>query len=253
MTASSGAQVIAVSNQKGGVGKTTTVINLAAYCALAGKRTLVIDNDPQANASSVLVPPADAETEIVSIFAGQAPIQTAEANLWVIPASPDLIDEERRLAKMDGGRFALRQRIQPLREQFDLIFIDCPPNLSWLPTNALLAADHLLLPLQCEYFALEGLGQLLAYVEDVRQDAGATISLLGILLTMFDGRHPIARQVETDMRKHFGNKVFSHPIPRDIALAAAPSHSQSILMYDPLSSGAIAYAAAAKELLHGIK
>lgn len=243
------ARVIAVSNQKGGVGKTTTVVNLAAFCALAGKKTLVIDNDPQANASSVLAPTAHG----VSLFAGQLPIETDEPNLWVIPASPDLIDEERRLAKLDGGRFVLRQAIAPLREQFDIIFIDCPPNLSWLPTNALLASDYLLLPLQCEYFALEGLGQLLAYVEDVRQDAGATIELLGILLTMFDDRHPIARQVEADMRKHFAEKVFKRPIPRDIALAAAPSHARTILRHDPLSPGAIAYAAAAQELLHGIK
>ncbi len=243
------ADVIAVSNQKGGVGKTTTVVNLASFCALAGRKTLIIDCDPQANASSVLIP----NVEGISVFAGQTPLPTHEENLWIVPAGPDLIDQERRLSKQDGGRFILRTLLKPLREQFDIILIDCPPNLSWLPTNALLAADYLLLPLQCEYFAMEGLGQLLSYVEDVRQDAGASIELIGILLTMFDERHPIARQVEADMRQHFGPKVFTTPIPRDVALAAAPSHAQTIFTYDPLSPGALAYAGVARELLNGIK
>ncbi len=244
------ARVIAVSNQKGGVGKTTSVVNMAAYCALAGKKTLVIDNDPQGNASSVLAP----DITDGSIYEGAEPRAVAqEPGLWVVPSSPSLIEVERELSRQTSPRTVLKQRIDRLRDDFDLIFIDCPPNLTLLPTNALLAADGLLLPLQCEYFAMEGLGQLLTYVEDLRQTAGAGLQLEAILLTMYDARHPLARQVEADMREHFGDRVLGTPIPRDIAVAAAPSHAQSILTYDPLSAGGIAYAAATKEFLRGLE
>jgi chromosome partitioning protein len=243
------AHVVAVSNQKGGVGKTTTVVNLAAYCALGGFKTLVIDNDPQGNASSVLA----AEAAAASVYGGTQPKATRQEGLWVVPAAHDLIDQEKILVRSDKGRFALRDIIAPWRAEFDLILIDCPPNLSQLPTNALLASDHLLVPLQSEYFALEGLTQLLAYVEDLRHEVSASIQLLGVLLTMYDGRHPLALQVEAEIRQHFVGKAFQTIIPRDIALAAAPSHGKTILDYDPLSPGGLSYLSAAKELIYGFK
>ena len=243
------AHILAVSNQKGGVGKTTSVVNLAAFCALAGKKTLVIDNDPQGNASSVLL----GETSGPSIYSGRTPYKTTHDNLWAVSSGEDLLDQEKLLARSDGGRFVLRKALDPLREQFDMIFIDCPPNLSFLPMNAFLAADHLLIPLQSEYFAMEGLSQLLAFVEDLRQDVGSKVAVLGILLTMYEAHHPLARQVADQIRQHFGPKAFAASIPRDIALAAAPSHGQTILAYDPLSPGGLAYLQAAKELLYVLK
>jgi chromosome partitioning protein len=244
------AHVIAVSNQKGGVGKTTTVVNLAAFAALAGRTTLVIDSDPQGNASSVL---AGHRGDSASIYGGARPRATAQSGLSVIPAGPDLLDQEQALVRAPNGRFVLREMLLPLRAVFDLIIIDCPPTLTLLPTNALLAADALIVPVQCEYYALEGLSHLLSYVEELRQEVQATIALRGILLTMFDDQYPLAYHVEREIRQHFADATFRSVIPRDVALAAAPSHGRTILDYDPLSRGGVAYLAAAQELLHGLK
>lgn len=241
------AYVLAVSNQKGGVGKTTTVVNCAAYAAISGQRVLVVDNDPQGNATSVLAPGVHRQ----SIYSDAQPITTTIPGLSVIAASPDLLDEERRLAQ--EGPLILRQRLSPYLAAFDLIVIDCPPNLSRLPANALLAAQGLLIPVQCEYYALEGLSQLLAYVHDLHQDAAAEIALVGILPTMFDTRFVSCRDVIAELRKHFAERVLTAAIPRDVALAVAPSHGRTILDFAPLSPGGIAYLAATKELLDAIR
>jgi chromosome partitioning protein len=241
---------IAVTNQKGGVGKTTTVVNLASLCALAGRRTLVVDCDPQGNASSVLAP-TGLQT---SVFSGGLPRPVPGwENLSIIGSGTDLHDAEKRLITSEGGRFVLKQRLAALKSEFDLIFVDCPPSLTLLPVNALNAADLLLIPIQCEYFAMEGLSQLLAAMVEIKDESNPELALAGIVLTMCDDRLPFARQVGAEIRRHFGDQVFKTVIPRDVALAAAPSHGKTIAAYDPLSPGGIAYLGLARELLHGLR
>lgn len=240
---------LAVTNQKGGVGKTTTVVNLAAFASLAGKRTLVVDSDPQGNASSVLAPPGQHR----SIYADQAPLPVSGfERLWVIPSGTDLIDAERRLVNQEGGPFALKRRLAPLADRFDLIIVDCPPSLTLLPINALNAASHLVIPIQCEYFAMEGLSQLLAAMAEIKEESNPDLALAGIVLTMCDETLSFARQVAAEIRRHFGDRVCKTVIPRDIALAAAPSHGKTIVDYDPLSAGCRAYLGVTKEIIHGL-
>ncbi|MBA3685754.1 MAG: ParA family protein [Planctomycetes bacterium] len=243
--------VLAVSNQKGGVGKTTTAINVAAYAALAGKRVLLVDFDPQGNASSVLVPAEQHPPG--TILDDQAPLPSTAAGVDVIPGGAGLRDREHHLVQASGGRQFMRKRLDGLKAVYDLVVIDCPPSLSLLPVNALLAADRLLIPIQCEYFAMEGLSQLLAALQDLREQGNGSLDLAGILLTMYDDRLALARQVAAELRRHFPTHVLKTAIPRDIALAAAPSHGKSIIDYDPLSAGGIAYLEATRELLHVLR
>ncbi len=221
------------------------MVNLAAYAGLAGKRILVVDNDPQANASSAL----NKTPFEHSIYSGAEPVSTSADGVYLVPSGSDLADQERRLAGAVGGSLALRERLKPHRVNFDLIIVDCPPNLTCLPTNALLAATHLLVPLQSEYFALEGLSQLLAHVDALRQDHELHVTLCGILLTMAVPGSALSQGVASEVRRHFGEGVFKVAIPRDESAAAAPSHARSLVDHDPLSPAALAYLAATKELL----
>ena len=253
-------RVIAVVNQKGGVGKTTTAVNLSSACAALGRKVLVIDIDPQGNATSGLgVDKNGLEATLYDVFLGvfslsSVIVGTEQNSLWVAPSNSDLVGVEVELSGVPGREHRLKNQLTRLRTQFDYIFLDCPPSLGLLTLNALVAANSVLVPLQCEYYALEGVSSLMQTIAIARQELNKELELEGVVLTMYDGRTNLARQVGTEARKHFGEAVFRSVIPRNVRLSEAPSFGKPIFLYDPQSIGADAYRDLALELeeRHGI-
>jgi chromosome partitioning protein len=249
-------QVIAVLNQKGGVGKTTTTINLGAYLAKSGKNVLIVDFDPQGNATSGLgINKNELEATIYDalfkkVGAERVVKETSVNNLFILPANPSLASAEVELVGELQREQMLKEVLAPL--SYDVILIDCPPSLGLLTVNALTAAQHLLIPVQAEYYALEGLSQLLSTVQRVRAGLNPQLDLLGVLVTMYDGRTSLSEQVYSELTKHFGDKVMKSIIPRNVRLAEAPSHGKPIADHDKWSKGARAYKALSKEILRRI-
>jgi len=248
--------VLAIVNQKGGVGKTTTAVNLAASLAASEKKVLVVDLDPQGNASSGLGLPRG-ESDRATVYHAllgeadpRAAIRTTEVpHLSILPSDPDLVGAELELVQIEGREGRLRSALAPLRAEFDYVLIDCPPSLGLLTINALVAADRVLVPLQCEYYALEGLGSLLRTIELVRSNMNRDLTLDGVVLTMFDARNNLARQVAKDVQGNMPGQVYETVIPRNVRLSEAPSHGRPVLLYDIESKGSQSYLALAVEML----
>ncbi|HEX7674459.1 MAG TPA: AAA family ATPase [Bdellovibrio sp.] len=250
------AKTICIANQKGGVGKTTTSVNLSSALATLGKRVLLVDMDPQGNASSGLgIKRYDSQdANSYHVLIGEKTIQeatqnTSNPNLKISTANPDLVGAEIELVDMPQREYRLKQAIATVADQYDFVLIDCPPSLGLLTLNALNAADSFLVPLQCEYYALEGLSQLLNTAGLIKKNLNPQLHIEGIVLTMFDMRNNLSHQVVTEIKNHFGEKVFNAIIPRNVRLSEAPSHGQSILEYDSKSIGAIRYLELAREVI----
>ena len=249
-------KAIAIFNQKGGVGKTTTNINLAACLALRGKKVLVLDIDPQGNTTSGLgIAKKELEDTVYNILVDNdydprnAIIETGVENLDLIPASVDLAGAEVELVQVEGREKALKIGIEKIKDNYDYIFIDCPPSLGLLTINSLAAVDSVLIPIQCEFYALEGVSQLVSTIELVKKSLNPALEVQGVILSMFDGRTNLSAQVVQEVKRYFGGKVYSTVIPRNVRLAEAPSYGLPITLYDPKSKGAEAYMEFSEEFI----